>query len=147
VLMLVFITSSSTLAIVESQNVEYLGEYTYNGGDGQGQGGYGSISGCTYRRGKDWSVHVLPFVQVQGGGKADTSDVFGHYSLDNLPLDQSYQVTASKGGYETKTATVNLSSSSPMYTLNFILDPDGDGSGSYLECSIANVHIKQADVT
>jgi len=93
---------------------------------------YGMIEGTT-RGVKGWGTYILPFVTVSADGHQDISDLYGHYSIHNLPLG-SYEVKASAPGYKSVTYTVELTEGSPFVTLDFILESDGDGGGSDKYC-------------
>ena len=107
-----------------------LTEKEIDDGDTQGSG---QISGTVY--GSDgWSTFPLPFALVQAGGKSDFTSITGHYVVNNLPLDVPLQVTANKYGWDSQTVQVTLTESSPMQTVNFVLDDDGSGGGFFKEC-------------
>ncbi len=95
---------------------------------------YGRIEGTTsYVDG--WGTYPLPFVRVSTGGFYDYSNIFGEFSIDNMPLG-TYSVTASKWGYQSVTLQIELTESSPFVHIDFILEEaEGDGS-SYIIKSI-----------
>ena len=80
----------------------------------------GRIYGYTYQT-IGWETFPTPFVHVQAGGKHDISDIFGYYELNDLPLNQVYELTANKVGYVGEHVTVELTSEEPEVEVNILL--------------------------
>jgi len=87
-------------------------------------GNEGSDNGCIYGytyQTIGWETFPTPFVHVQAGGKHDISDIFGYYELNDLPLNQVYELTANKVGYVGEHVTVELTSEEPEVEVNILL--------------------------
>lgn len=130
---IVLITLSSTSSmstVADSQPSDYMeGVDFYQ----QPDDGYGAIIGHIYYR-DGWGVYPLAFAYVQAGGQHDYSSVFGYYEIDDLPLDQIYQVSASKTGYITAYDSVELTEANPVAVVDLVLEEEDDGGGSHQIC-------------
>ena len=80
----------------------------------------GRIYGYTYQT-IGWETFPTPFVHVQAGGKHDISDIFGYYELNDLPLNQVYELTANKVVYVGEHVTVELTSEEPEVEVKILL--------------------------
>ena len=80
----------------------------------------GRIYGYTYQI-IGWEAFPVPFVHVQAGGKHDISDIYGYYELNDLPLDQVYELKANKLGYEEVCVFVELALEEPEVEANLLL--------------------------
>jgi len=87
---------------------------------GSGGSDVGCIYGYTYQI-IGWETLPTPFVHVQAGGKHDISDIFGYYELNDLPLDQVYELKANKLGYEEVCVFVELIIEEPEVEINLLL--------------------------
>jgi hypothetical protein len=76
-----------------------------------------------------WLTVPLFGAYVSAGGNGDYTDLFGFYTIDNLPLGHTYTVTATKSGYITQEFSVTLTTSSPTGNVNFILERTTHGNG------------------
>jgi len=124
------LSSVSMSAIADSQQDQYLEGFDFYQ---QPDDGYGAVIGHIYYR-DGWGVYPLALAYVQAGGQHDFSGMFGYYEIDDLPLDQVYQVSASKTGYITEYDTVELTEANPVAVVDLILDEDDDGGGSHQIC-------------
>ena len=87
-------------------------------------GSKGSDGGCIYGYTYQiigWETLPTPFVHLQTGGRHDISDIFGYYELNDLPLNQVYELKANKLGYEEVYASVELTSEEPVLEVNLLL--------------------------
>jgi len=87
-------------------------------------GSKGSNDGCIYGYTYQiigWETRPTPFVHVQAGGKHDISDIFGYYELNDLPLNQVYELKANKLGYGEVYVSVELTSEEPVLEVNLLL--------------------------
>ena len=87
---------------------------------GDGGSDFGRIYGYTYQI-VGWETYPAPFVHVRSGLKHDISDIYGYYELNNLPIGESYELTANKLGYEEVSIIVELTLEEPEIETNLLL--------------------------
>jgi len=80
----------------------------------------GRIYGYTYQI-IGWETLPAPFTHIQAGEAQDISDIYGYYELNNLPLNEVYELKANKFGYEEVSVFVELTSEMPEVELNLLL--------------------------
>ena len=80
----------------------------------------GRIYGYTYQI-IGWETFPAPFTHIQAGGVHDISDIYGYYELNNLPLDDVYELKANKLGYEEVSVFVELTIEEPDAEINLLL--------------------------
>jgi len=80
----------------------------------------GRIYGYTYQI-IGWETLPAPFTNIQAGEAQDISDIYGYYELNNLPLNDVYELKANKFGYEEVSVFVELTSEMPEVELNILL--------------------------
>jgi len=88
---------------------------------------YGSIAGSVYGQ-TGWLVYPLVGALVSAGGQTDYTDLFGGYVIRDLPVDNTYMLSASKMGYATQEYSITLTPSNPDVVVHFVLLRTGDSS-------------------
>ena len=88
-------------------------------------------TGCIYGKvGKERSGYIphpdIPFASVDAGIKKVRCNIKGDYWILELPIDQTYSVTASAYPYFPETKTVTLTETWPSRCVNFYLEKDYD---------------------
>jgi len=88
-------------------------------------------TGCIYGKvGKERSGYIprpnIPFASVDAGIKKVRCNIKGDYWILELPLDQTYSVTASAYHYFPQTKIVTLTETWPSRCVNFYLEKDYD---------------------
>jgi len=96
---------------------------------------FGSIYGYTYGH-HGWQCYPLPrtLVVARIGDDVVGMDVsnilFHYYKIQNLPINQTYTVTASSSGFYSETETITLTLNKPNAKVSFSLErkPDDDNA-------------------
>lgn len=136
-------TPQTQMATPSSQNPVVQLDFILNE-DGGGGSGNGSISGTVYGKWRG-NTYPLAFARVQTMGKIVYTNLFGSYSITDLPLGPIYTVTASKFLYYSQTGQVQLSLENPQGSLSFVLEKIGGGGGSVVESEMQAVSYEMSE--
>jgi hypothetical protein len=77
---------------------------------------YGRIQGRF-----DFQFHILRFAKLEFENRKTWSGFFGYYIIGFLQIGKTYEITATKNGWNSVTQEVTLTKENPIQRINFIL--------------------------